>query len=168
MKKTIFALTCFLFQTIIFSQNSEYYIKERIIPEEYKPIHLFLETLKSVLDNSKSTDINIKADWSIAEITDHISSNGVLFIDPNEEYSKTLPKKQIISELKGKTGKSYELISHLASIYAVPYKQYSELKFSETDGGTVVYLAFWYKLTFEKVKDVFFLTGCEYLQIEGD
>jgi len=107
--------------------------------------------------------------WNITEVKSHLSSNCVLFKDPNDQYNKVLSLVQIEKELKKKVGKSYEMISHMSHIYSMAFKQYSDLKFEQTDKNeTIVSIADWYKLIFENKQNMHLLKGCEYLQLEGE
>jgi hypothetical protein len=152
-----------------FPQESEYKITKRDIPEQYKDIFNFLELLKWKPDDPGYYDIKSTPNWNTSEVMNYIASKGVLFIDPNDEFKKVLIKEQIEKELKKRTGKSFEMISHMSHIYSIPYKQYSELKFEQTDNNeTVVYVASWYKLIFENSLNKHLLISCEYLQLEGE
>ena len=55
-----------------------------------------------------------------------------------------------------------------ASIYSIPYTQYSELKFVPVPDGVVVALSSWYRLTFVRELGAWKLAKCEYTEIEGD
>jgi hypothetical protein len=102
MKKLFYTYGILLISICLYSQDSEYLIKERNIPEKYKPIFDFLESLKWTTKEGGGYDKSKTPNWSSDKITDYFSANGVLFIDPNDSYAKKLQKKQIVEELKNK------------------------------------------------------------------
>ena len=144
------------------STPSKYTEKHTNIPSKYIEIYNFLELLKWNSEKSKTPN------WDINKISGYLS-DGVQFIDTtNKTLSKNIIKTKIISELKGCEGVSYEMLSHLGSIYAEPYKQYSELTFEDNKGQSIVYVSDWYKLVFVNIKNKYLLKSVEYTMAEGD
>jgi hypothetical protein len=151
-------------------RDSGYYINTRTIPPKNMDIFNFLESLKWE-ENSDSSgyDLNKTPKWNISLLLNNISDNGVLFIDPNDNFNKTITKKQVEKELSKRKGKSYEMISHFTYIYSIPYKQYSEIKFKENQKEeTTVDIGSWYELKFESKQNRHYLIKCEYLELEGE
>jgi hypothetical protein len=151
-------------------RDSGYYIDTRAIPPGNIDVLNFLESLKWK-ENSDSSGYDIKRTprWSISLLMDNISDNGVLFIDPNDNFDKTITKQNIEKQLSKRKGKCYEMISHFAYIYSMPYKQYSEIKFKENQKKeTTVDIGSWYELTFESKQNRHYLIKCEYLELESE
>ncbi|MFH2141070.1 MAG: hypothetical protein ABIJ97_01510 [Bacteroidota bacterium] len=165
MTKLLFVLIFLVFTKLSYSQESTYKITERNIPEQYKDIYDLLETLKCDSNNLRGYE----KENELKAFIRCLSEEGVFFIDPNDEFNKIVSTEQIESELKAKEGKTYDLISHLTSIYSIPYKQYSELKFSETtQNEIVVNIGYMFELIFEAYENKHFLKSCEYLKLEVD
>ena len=148
----------------------KYYVDERTIAPKNMDIFNFLESVKWKENSDTSGfDLNKTPKWDLPLILNDISDNGVLFIDPNDDFNKTIEKKKIERELNNRKGKSYEMISHCAYIYSIPFKQYSEMKFKESEKEEVtVSIGSWYELTFETKQHKHYLIKCEYLQLEGE
>ena len=58
--------------------------------------------------------------------------------------------------------------AHLAAMYALPYPQYSQLRFRRSASALVIHVAVGYELTFFKTRGRWQLTKLDYQQIEGD
>lgn len=151
-------------------QDLGYQINERTIPPANMDIFKFLESLKwGENSDSGGYDLNKTPKWDITSLTNNIFDNGVLFIDLNDSFNKTIEKKKIERELNKKKGKSYEMISHFTYIYSIPFKQYSELKFKENEKEEItVNIGSWYELTFRTKQNRHYLIKCEYLKLEGE
>ncbi|MFZ1799164.1 MAG: hypothetical protein WAU24_04815 [Chitinophagaceae bacterium] len=151
-------------------QDSGYHSAYRIISQKNMDIFNFLEALKwPENSNSSSYDINKTPKWGIRLLTNNISDKGVLFIDPNDNFNKTIGKKQIEEALRARIGKSYEMLSHLTYIYTISFGQYSALKFKENENEEItVNVGSFYELTFETKQKRYYLIKCEYLQLEGE
>ena len=61
------------------------------------------------------------------------------------------------------------MISHCAYTYSIPFKQYSEMKFKESEKEEVIVsIGSWYELTFETNHNKHSFLKCEYLELEGE
>lgn len=166
INKKIISILLFANCTIVsFTQENNYRITERIIPVQYTDIYNFLESLKRDTNNL----FGYEKEDGLKYLINTLSSDGVFFTDPNEELNDTISNAQIEEEMKRKDGKSYDMISQMISIYSMPYKQYSELKFTKTENNeTIVEIGYMFKLTFENMENVFLLKSIEYLKLEVD
>jgi len=152
------------------NQDSVYHYDDKIISQKNMDIFNFLETLKwPENSDSISYDVNKTPSWDIRLLTNNISDKGVLFIDPNDHFNKTIEKKQIEEALRARKGKSYEMMSHFTYIYTIPFNQYSEFKFKENENEEItVNVGSFYQLTFETKQKRHYLIKCEYLQLEDE
>jgi hypothetical protein len=150
--------------------GNQYSINERTIPPKNMDIFHFLESLKWERgSDSSGYDSNKTPKWDIPLLITDISDNGVLFIDPNDNFTRTIEKKEIERELNNRKGKSYEMISHCTYTYSIRFKQYSDLKFKENEKEEVtVNIGSGYELTFETKQNRHYLIKCEYLDLEGE
>lgn len=152
----------------LFSQENSF-ISKREIPVEYKSIYNFLESLKwpKKYENAgyhlENTPI-----WNVKILMGQISEGGVLFIDPNTNLNKRITREDIENQINSRKGNAFKMISHMTSIYSIPYKQYSELKFKKLSNDVKVSIGYDYELTFKYIDNVYRLTKCEYLALEGD
>jgi hypothetical protein len=151
-------------------QDSGYEVKEQPIAAEHSDIFNFLESLKWTEDSDTAGyDLNKTPKWDISRLVNSLSDSGVLFINPNDNFEKKIKKQEIEVQVSKRKGRSYEMISYLAYLYSIPYKQYSELKFAENDGGDViVQIGSSHELVFETKGNKHYLTKCEYLELEGE
>ena len=150
--------------------GNQSHISERTISPKNMDILHFLESLKwKETSGDNGYDLHKTPKWDIPLLINHISDNGVLFIDPNDDFNKPIESKQIERELNNRKGKSYEMISHCAYIYSIPFRQYSELKFKESEKDEVIVnVGSWYELTFETKQNRHYLIKCEYLELESE
>jgi hypothetical protein len=151
-------------------QDSGYQDTKQTIAPEHRDIFNFLEFLKWTEDSdAERFDLNKTPKWDIVRLAGSVSDSGVLFIDPNDDFNKRIKKQEIEVQVRKRKGPAYEMISYMAYLYSIPYKQYSELKLAENDqGDVVVQIGSSHELTFETKGNKHYLTKCEYLQLEGE
>lgn len=78
-------------------------------------------------------------------------------------------EKRVPTSIQARQGLAFTVMSHLAHIYSIPYRQDSELHFSRpAESYATVSVAHWYQLTFRRDPAGPVLVKCEYLEVEGD
>jgi len=150
------------------AEDSPYFIKERIIPPEYKIAGEFLEYLKPV-NGSVEFSANAAPKWDIARLLSFISPDGLAATDVNRGGKLVhYTPQQIRNSVTARKGYPFRTFSHVGHIYAQPYKQYSELFFeARSDGGVVMHMADWYMLTFGQQLGGLRAARIDYLMREG-
>jgi hypothetical protein len=152
------------------SRLSPYFIKERDVPTEYHEIYDFLETIKYPKDPTSAEGFRLEKtpNWDTAKVMKFISKEGIEFTDVNDNSKNDLPYERIEQELRLRKGEAFKRLGHLAYIYSIPYKQYSELKFEAFNTNVRVFVSSWYELVFQKEDNQFKLISCKYTEVEGD
>jgi hypothetical protein len=78
------------------------------------------------------------------------SASGVQLTNETEGGKTRVSRAQIVSQASRRRGKVYSTLAHLGYIYAIPWPQYSALKFGETTDRQVLEMPDWYRITFTK------------------
>ena len=147
--------------------ESEFLIKERVVPDEYQREFQFLELLKKDGEPTEGFSASDAPKWDMAKLMGYVAESGITFTDVNHQFEGTVTKAQIASQLKARKGKVFELLSHISHIYSIPYRQYSELKFSRSGKLAKIDIAGWYHITFIASDTGVQVTQIDYLQEEG-
>ena len=144
-------------------------ITTRTIPDEFKNAYQFLEFIKWDDDSNEGFNAVRTPHWDLQSLLKFISENGIIISDINENSRKnTFSFYQIKSQLTKRNGKVFTTISHLGSIYGIPYKQYSELSFERQNQLFIVNISHWYRLVFIHERNNIVLKEIYYLEMEGD
>jgi hypothetical protein len=150
------------------AEESEYFIKSRVIPPAYKGVAEFLEYLKPAKEAPGGFDLSVAPPWDVERLMSYMSEKGLAVSDVNRGGKlQRLSAKEVRSSVMARKGQTFQMLVHLGYIYAQPYKQYSELKFEPQAGGVVVHMAQWYRLTFDLPAGQTKLTRLDYLTREG-
>jgi hypothetical protein len=148
--------------------TTSYKISNRSIPENFRDVYAFLEFIKYPKEPDDVFNAQEAPYWDISRFMSFISKNGVLFSDVNGRLSGLKSPAQIRNAISNRKGRIFTAFAHLAHIYSVPYKQYSELGFEKKDKDFIVHLSDWYQLTFKLEGKRLRMTKCNYLTLESD
>jgi hypothetical protein len=152
------------------SGGESYRITDRVIPTGFAQEVHFLEILKSPEEPRAAYDANKGPRWNLPPMAPYISSLGIEFTDVNHARQGHVSRSDILRQLATRRGLAFDVFAHLSHIYSIPYKQYSELRFSSRDrfGGSVVGVASWYRLTFALENGRSVITKIDYQMLEGE
>jgi hypothetical protein len=144
-------------------------IYRRSIPSRFEREVHFFEMLKWPKEPTGVFDARQTPSWNVNELFAYLPMDGIEFADVNHRLEGHVNRARIMQELTLRKGKVFVAFAHLSSIYTIPYKQYSELHFSQpaTD-TTVIEMARWYKLSFKRVGENAVITRWEYVQLEDE
>lgn len=172
MKHTVFRFLEAIFFLVISSAlvayASEYRINSRIVPPQHQKAFEFFELIKFPVKPKGMFKSSNAPKWNIEKIMGYISDEGIIFKDVNNRMVGSKSKNQIKESLSNRTGDIFNSFAHLSHIYSIPYKQYSELKFTDLKNGVKIDVAQWYSLTFKYQKGEVTIINWDYNQIEGD
>ena len=164
----------FLFFSLLLALNSsvaqsesDFLIKERVVPDEYQQQFQFLELLKKDREPTGGFNASDAPQWDMEKLMGYVAESGIKFTDVNHQFEGTVAKAKIASQLKARKGKVFDLLSHISHIYSIPYRQYSGLKFSQSGQHTKIDIAGWYHLTFAPIDAGVQVIQIDYLQEEG-
>jgi hypothetical protein len=152
----------------VFSLISPYRVTTRNVPPEFTQAFEFLEFIKFPKEPKGVFNPQAAPHWDVSKFITFISANGVAFSDVNREKPFQGSPTQIKAALIARRGEIFSMFSHLAMTYSIPYKQYSELDFEQTDNQVIVNVAELYRLTFVLEGNRLRLAKCDYLMIEGE
>jgi len=142
-------------------------LRERIVPKQYRRVVELLQLLKHN-DDFYSKDEEIarrKAD----ELLSFVSSKTVTFYNVNDKpKTHRFTKAQMQRAFARKSGAAFDLLINLGNNYAMPYPQYSTVRYDSFRNNVVIEISDDWRLTFMRVKGELKLTRLEYLQVEGD
>jgi hypothetical protein len=145
-------------------------ITDRAIPPGFEQEAAFLEFLK--YPSERTTDAFRAQDaphWDTDTIARYIPAGGTDFVDVNSVNQGHVSRNEFLRSIQARQGLAFSVMSHLAHIYSIPYRQYSELRFSRpAESYATVSIANMYQLTFRRDPAGPVLVKCEYLEVEGD
>ena len=150
------------------SADNSYKITSRTVPDDFRQAYEFLEFIKFPKEPEGGFEAQEAPRWDLSRFMSFISAEGVIFSDVNGGISGRRSPAQIRSALTQRKGAVFKVFAHLAHIYSIPYKQYSELTFQKKDKSFIVNISDWYSLTFASEGDHLRLIKCDYLEQEGD
>jgi hypothetical protein len=150
--------------------SDSYRITERIIPTGFEREARLLEMLTWPKEPVSGYNAKNAPKWDLHSVAPYISSRGIEFTDVNHAHEGRVSREQILRQLAARKGLAFDVFSHLSHIYSIPYKQYSELRFSSRDrsGGCVVGVGDWYRLTFVQKGGSPVLVRVDYQMREGE
>lgn len=148
--------------------DSPYRITARTIPIDFMPAVQFLEFIKFPKEPEDVFNPQEAPRWDVSRFMAFISARGVIFSDVNGRLRGPKSPDQIRTALASRRSQVFERFAHLAHIYSIPYKQYSELRFGKKEGRFIVEVSHWYRLTFISEGGRLRLRKCDYLTLEGD
>ena len=146
--------------------DSEYRIRQRVIPSEHQKAYQFFELLKWPNEPVGAFNANSAPAWDISKVLSYISPDGITFSDVNHRMEGHISKEQIKDDLTRRDGQVFVSFAHLSHIYSIPYKQYSELRFVTVDGGVKVNVGNWYTITFVYEDEKAYAVNWSYEQLE--
>jgi hypothetical protein len=152
----------------VFALISPYRVTTRNVPPEFTQAFEFLEFIKFPNEPKGVFNPQAAPHWNASKFMIFIAANGVTFSDVNRDTPFHGSRTQIQASLMSRRGEIFSMFSHLAMIYSIPYKQYSELSFEKTNNEFVVNVGDSYRLTFMSEGASLRLTKCDYLMVEGD
>jgi len=153
---------------VVVAQELPALIKGRTIPAEFDGAYEFLELIKYPQEPDGVFDPQKAPHWNVDRIMSFISPRGIDYSDVNRPRRVHLRYNDIRQHITKRKGLAFEILSHLAHIYSVPYKQYSELTFRRDKDKYIIDIASWYTLTYVNTNDQFHLVCIDYNTLEGD
>jgi hypothetical protein len=142
-------------------------IESRITPKGFESEAQFLELLKNPHPSQREFRAEDAPAWDVPSLAAYVSEEGIDFTDANGPTHSHASKDAILSSLRARKGPVFRVFSHLSSIYSIPYRQYSELRFaSATPESSVVDVSTWYRLSFKRTPSGPMLVRIDYLVIE--
>jgi hypothetical protein len=161
------ALTIFLAPLDLLGGES-YRIERRITPAGYEPEAQFLELLKYPNPPEREFHVEDAPRWDIEVLKKYLPEGRIVFTDVNDSSRVEANRSTVETSLKTRNGRTFDVLSHLSHIYSLPYRQYSELRFSSPAPNTsVVQVSGWYRLTFQKSPQGAKLKQVDYLMWES-
>jgi len=142
-------------------------ITKRVTPAEFSEPQGFLDSIKHSSEPKGGFDPSKAPRWNTDRFMSFISDQGVVLTDVNDSSNRKVSPGQLRSELTSRKGEAFKTFAHLAHIYSIPYKQYSEVSYQKTDHGAVLNLSYGYKLTFTIEAGKYRLTQCDFTASEG-
>ena len=144
-------------------------ITDRAVPRDFEGEAAFLEFLKYPGQRRQAFRVQDAPHWNAEMLARYIPAEGTDFLDVNNVHNGHVAKSEFLRSIRTREGPAFAVMSHLAHIYSIPYRQYSELHFSRATGSySTVTVANWYRLTFRRDPEGPVLVKCEYLMEEGD
>ena len=144
-------------------------ITDRTVPRDFEGEAAFLELLKHPSEPHGAFRVQDAPRWNAEMLARYIPAEGTDFLDVNNVHNGHVGKSEFLRSIQTREGLAFAVMSHLAHIYSIPYRQYSELHFSRDSGShSTVTVARWYRLTFRRDPEGPVLVKCEYLTEEGD
>lgn len=146
-------------------------IRDYVAPPEYRRAIELLQYLKSSGSPAVlgAFDENLGGRWQVKELLNYVSRSGLTIFDINDKRTRRYTNAQLRGLLSRKGSKASTMFSHLGYIYAQPYPQYSTLSYEpQANGGVVLRMSGWYRLTFKREDGALKLTKLEYIQVEGE
>ena len=144
---------------------------EQIAPPQYKRVVELLQYLRSSGEHGGGFGFEASrgGNWKADKLLSFISSNGLTLYDVNDKRrTRRLTRGQLSSALSRRGDQTFTMFTHLGYIYSEPYPQYSTLRYKpQPNGGVVVGMSGWYRLTFRREGGALKLTKLEYLTLEG-
>jgi hypothetical protein len=129
----------------------------------------FLDLLKrDAVGADGAYDVDNVRFTAVDSLLTFVSDSGLEHFDINDSVSKHVSLPQLRSQLSARSGRAFEGLAHLAAMYALPYPQYSQLRFRRSAAALVIHVAVGYELTFLKTRGRWLLTRLDYQQLEGD
>ena len=166
--QALLAVTLCMTPFALFGEES-YLIEHRVIPVGYETEGRFLEFLKYAQPPEGEFQVEDAPHWDIGVFMRYLSDERLVFTDVNDKPRLEAESAAIESSLRARKGRPFEVFSHLSHIYSIPYRQYSELRFSSPAPNTsVVEVSGWYRLTFHKTQQGAKLKQVDYLALEGE
>jgi hypothetical protein len=114
-------------------RGSDYRITERVIPTGFEREARLLEVLKWPEEPVSAYNARNGPKWDLHSVAPYISSRGIEFTDINHEHEGRVSREQILRQLAARKGLAFDVFAHFSHIYSIPYRQYSELRFSSRD-----------------------------------
>lgn len=143
-------------------------IKPASAPPGFSDPQAFLDLIKLPSEPSGRFDPANAPHWNIDRFMSFMSEQGVVLTDVNDSSHRTVSANQLRSELISRKGEAFKTFAHLAHIYSMPYRQYSEVSYQKVSHGSVLALSYGYTLTFALENGQQRLVRCDLTASEGE
>jgi len=153
---------------VLLAQDSTYLKKSRDVPADFKGAHQFLEAIKYPQQPDEVFDAKRAPHWDVNKVMSFISARGIDYTDINHPGKTHFRFSDVRQQITQRKGAAFDIVSHLAHIYSIPYKQYSELSFRRDNDKYIIAMSSWYTLTFVNTGGRFHLIALDYTTVEGD
>ena len=149
--------------------EQSFLITHRVIPNGFESEAHFLELLKWPSPPEAEFRASDAPHWDTSALAQFFGDAPVIITNVNDSSTISVAKRDVISSLSMRNGRVFAAFSHLSHIYSIPYKQYSELRFTRpTADLSVVEVSTWYRLTFQRTSSGPKLIRLDYLALEGE